>query len=560
MASLLQSVPAPLNYANVKWQEIDISQTSDPQSAVTFGALIASQTGPVLDIQTFAGEDTLVSIFEEPTDTNYNEWFQVAKAFDYKDGEIGGTAKVVRVVGDGSLNGALAVTSTSLVNDTDLTTQRIDNKDQALVATIVFDTHTTANAGDDTEARLKFFTKFPTVIPYKVALATVTDFATADIVPGVSFLNEFDDAPTGTEVAVAVLDGDNEVLETIICDLTQGNVDGFNVDTYIEHKINNESEYILAYVNESVTDLPISFEATEFKKNALVTPIKADYLNGLELFEDADYVDVNYMIGHSEVIDEMITLCESRKDVSLRWSPLPSMLVGKTITSAVDDLIEYTGTTLNRNTTYGSFYANCGLIYDKYNTKSRWISLSGDIVGMRILRNLQSNPWFAAAGPNHQFKNIIKLAINPKPNYQIILNKGKANSVISKANVGKLIAWTNNYTSQKSLLQLETTRELNIYIWRANRMFLYYKLFEQNDDITRALIRSQMTKFMTSVEAGRGIEPGWQVICDSRNNTSTIINQQRLVCTIIYTPIGHVREIVLSAIISASGQDVEELL
>lgn len=557
---ILQSIPQPLGYANVKWQEIDVSQVSDPQSAVTFGALIYSETGPVLDIQTFAGEDTLASIFGEPNDSNYNEWFQVAKAFDYKDGEIGGTAKVTRVVGDGSLNGALAVTSTELVNATDLTTQRIDNADQALDATIVFDTHTITNGGDDTETKIKFFTKYPTTIKYKVALATVADFATADITTGVSFLNNFDEVPTGTEVAIVVLDTDDEILETFIADITEGNVDGYNVDNYIQHKINDESEYILAYDNKSVTELPVSFEATAFTKNAIVAPEKADYLDALELYEDSDYVDVNYMIGHPEVTDEMITLCETRKDVSMRWSPEPSMLIGKTISTAVDDLVTYTTDTLNRNTTYASFYGNCGLIYDKYNTKSRWISLSGDIVGLRILRNLQANPWFAAAGPNHQFKNIIKLAINPKPAYQIILNKNKANSVISKANVGKLIAWTNNYTSVKSMLQLETTRELNIHIWRANRMFLYYKLFEQNDDITRALIRAQMSKFMSSVEAARGIEAGWQVICDSTNNTSTIINQQRLVCSIVYVPVGHIREIILQSIISASGQDVEEIL
>ena len=91
-------------------------------------------------------------------------------------------------------------------------------------------------------------------------------------------------------------------------------------------------------------------------------------------------------------------------------------------------------------------------------------------------------------------------------------------------------------------------------------MFLYFKLFEQNDDITRALISAQLRQFMSSVEAGRGIESGWKVICSEQNNTPTIINQQRLVCTVAFTPVGHVREIVSQSIISASGQDVTEIL
>lgn len=558
---LLASIPQPKGYANVSYVETDVSQTVSPESALTFGALISAQTGPVNMIQTFAGADTYVDIFGEPTDTNYNEWFQVQRAFLYKDGELSGTAKVVRVTGTGSFNGALAVTTTALCNATDLTTQRIDNEDQALDATIVFDKHSIINTGDDTITKVKFFTKYPTLIKYKVALCKASDFATAEIINGVLFKDNFEDVPTSaSEVAIAVLDADNNILEKFVCDMIAGNVDGFGMDTYIMNKINKESAYILAYVNSAVTGMPFSFEATEFKKNAIVAPVTADYQDGLELFEDSDNVDVNYFIGHKEVISEMITLCESRKDCSMRWSPEPSMLISKTITDAVDDLVEYTGTTLNVNTTYASFYANCGLVYDKYNKKSRWISLSGDVVGLRILKNLTANPWFAAAGPNIQFRDVIKLAINPKPSYQIILNKNKANSVINKAGVGKLVAWTNNYTSVKSQLQLETTRELCIHIWRANRMFLYFKLFEQNDDITRALISAQLRQFMSSVEAGRGVEAGWKVICDSSNNTPSIINQQRLVCTVAFTPVGHVREIVLQSIISASGQDVTEIL
>ena len=558
---ILQSIPAPRGYANVSFLEVDLSQTVSPESAVTFGALISATTGPVGMIQTFAGEDTLVDLFGTPTDSNYNEWYQVARAFLYKDGELGGTAKVVRVVGDGSLNGALGVTTTALVNKTDLTTQRIDNEDQALDPTVVFDTHAVANSGDDTITKVKFFTKYPTALKYKVALCKASDFATAEIKNGVTFKDAFDDVPvSATEVAIAVLDSSDNVLEKFVVDMASGNVDGYGMDTYIESKINGESAYILAYVNASVTGMPFSFEATELTKGANVAPVKADYMDGLELFEDSDYVDVNYMIGHKEVIEEMMTLCETRKDCSMRWTPTPSEVVGKTITDAVEDLVTYTTTTLNRNTTFASFYANCGLIYDKYNKKSRWISLSGDIVGLRILKNLTANPWFAAAGPNQGFKDLIKLAINPKPNYQIILNKNKANSVVNKAGVGKLVMWNNNYTSVKSQLQLEPTRELCIYIWRANRMFLYFKLFEQNDDITRALIRAQLSQFMSSVEAGRGIESGWKVICDSSNNPASIINQQRLVCTVVFTPINAVREIVLQAVITASGMDVEEIL
>ncbi len=551
----MSNIPSPLGYGNVRYIETDKSDYLAPLGALGFGALTHGLNGPVLDISKFADKDTQVSLYGEPVDANATEWWNIARAFQYRQGTVSPTAKVVRVVGDGSTNGVLAVTDTELVNATDLTTQRIDNADGALNATIVFDTSTLANGGDDSITKLKFFSKYPTAVAYEIALATVTDFPTALIKTGVSFSDNFPFSPDGTELAIAVL-VDGDIKEKWIVDLTPGNVDGENLDTYIENVINQRSNYILCYENDSNTSEPVSFEATALTKGSVVQPVKADYIEGLALFDDIDSVDINYMVGHNLVIDEMVTLMENRLDSQMYWGATTSLVVGVNATTAINNLVEYTTTTFNRNTTYASFYGNAILFYDEYAKKYRWGELSGDIVGLRILKNLTGNEWEANAGLNYgQLRGVTRFAFNPKSTLLAELQKNKINPCIAKSGKGNVVWGIQNYTNKKSSLIDTTTRGLTIHIWRASREFLEYKLFEINDDITRNQIKSKIDQFMNNVQANRGVY-SYLTICDETNNTAQVIDQGQLVVTLRIKPSRIAKEIVLNLALYGSGADL----
>ena len=277
---------APLSYSSVRFIEQDKSQYLSPESAISFGALLYSSNGPVNDIIQLANESTLAFLYGEPNDSNFVEWFNIARAFKYKAGEIGPTGKIARVIGEGSLNGALGVTSTGLVNSTDLTTMRIDNDIEAISPAVVFDLHTTVNGGDESETKLKFFTKYPTSEIVSIALCKAIDFSTAEISTGIKFAEQFSDIPTGTEVAIAVVKN-NEIVEKFVVDTVDGKVDGFGDSSFIETVINNKSQYILCYDNSSVIILPASFELTELSKGIVESPQVSDYISALDLFDDA---------------------------------------------------------------------------------------------------------------------------------------------------------------------------------------------------------------------------------------------------------------------------------
>jgi len=555
----MSNIPASLSgWASVRYVEVDNSSIVSADSSLTFGALLSASNGPVLDVIQLSDATTQAGLFGEPTSLNRTEWQNIARVFKYKSGLIGGTANMVRVIGENSLNQALAVTITEVINQTDLTTMLIRNETEAENPTVVFDTHTVANTGDDTVAKLKFFSKYPTTDVYKIALTNATDFATADIVDGVSFLNNFDDAPTGTELAIAILDSDNDILEKHIVDMTDGNLNDEGVSNYIETVINENSAYLLVYSNASVIGVPISFEGTALTKGVNVAPIKADYIEGLALFEDFQTVNIHYFLGNNICIPEMISLCHNRLDCQLIWSAPLSTVVGKDNITATSNLVTYAGTTVNTTSTYSEFFGNAIMFYDKYAARNVWGEVAGDMVGLRILKNLTGNPWEASAGLNYgQLREVVKLAVNFKPAQQITLQKNKVNPVVNKPGKG-LVSWgIQNYTTKKSALLDSTVRGLLVTIWRAARESLEWDLFEINDQLTRSQIQSKLESFMANIQSNRGVTE-FVVTCDTTNNTPQIIDQNQMVVTIRLIPTRIAKEIILQTVLERTGADLSE--
>lgn len=544
-----------LGYSSVRYNTVDYSGLPSFLAAVSAGAVTYSTNGPVGEILELADEVTLASIYGEPTNVNYNDWLNIARVFKYKSNGINGSVKISRAVGDGTLNGALGLTPTEKIATADLTTQRIDNDEQGLDATIVYDTST---SGDSSETVIKFFSKFPTDTVYKISTSTMADWGT---VTDFNY-DAFNTQPaSANEFAVLVTDADDVTLETFIVSIVETDKDGDNESSFLENVINEKSSYIRAYKNGSEDNsLPFSVAKAELEKGVNVAPITSDYQDALALFEDIEGVDINYLIGSwqdSILIGNGITLCEGRGNTSFRWSIPVSEVKGVGETTAVANIVEYTTTTLNRNTTYGAFYGNAILVYDKYNSVNRWISVAGDIVGLRIARNLIGNPWETSEGLTYgQLKDVIKLAFNPKPASQRTLQLNKANPIISKSGAGNVVWGANNYTSIKSALQDINVRELIIHIIRGTKPFLETKLFELLDDITFNLVEAELGAYMEGVEAARGVT-AFRLKTDRSDNA---INNNILGIVIAFIPTKLIKEVQVTLAISKEGIDLDVLI
>ena len=547
----MANIPAARNLPGIYLQEIDKSLVISPSAALYVAGLIKSHIGEANKIIDIGNEQSLVDFSGIPTNENYDEWFNLARVFLYKVGGLGATLKVVRAVGAGSINGALSVSNTEVIAAT--TAQLINNRDEIDIITPVYDADTST-----VNASVKFFSAYPTDVIYKIALCNATDFATANISTGIPFKGNVTTEPAGTEVCVVVLDEANNILEDYTVDIVPGRVDGYGQNNYIE-TISEKSSYIYAFYNEASTAGPVSFEATSLMGGVYVAPTTADLANALDLFTNTELVDINYVIAHPDLHQESITLCETRQDCSFRGGIPIGNILGVPKGTALSNSVTYSQTTLPTNTTYGSISNNAFYIFDSYNNKYRWINIAGDMVGLRIRQNLSSQPWYSDGGLNYgQLMEVKKLAQYWDANDQKTLIENKFNPIVLKPGKGTVKWMDSNYTAKKSALKDEGVRELLIYIWRASRVYLEYKLFEFNDEFTRGAIDSQMNRFLQNVQDGRGLRKtdsganGYQVKCDSENNPSDVINQNMLILDISVLPNRSIHEIFFRVSIAES--------
>lgn len=411
---------------------------------------------------------------------------------------------------------------------------------------------------------LKFFSAYPTDVAYQVALANATDFSTANITTGVTFASNFDQVPTGTEVAIAVLDSSGNILEKWIVDMTSGNVDGYGLDTYIENVLNQKSSYIFAFINDVATVAPASFEATYLAGGVYVQPTAGDIQNAFELFNNTKAVDVNYILSHPDAYAKAITVASNRQDCAWRAGIPFSQVVNVDKSTALSNVQTYTGTTLATTSTFGSMASNAAMIFDTYNNKYRWINLAGDMIGLRVQQNLSKQPWWADAFLNYGvLKEVVKLAQDWDDNDIKSLIEAKTNPVINEPGTG-FVKWNQqNYTSVNSALRDENVRELVNYIWRAGRVYLKLKLGEFNDEFTRGAVESQFKRFLSNVQDGRGIRrktdgaDGYRVRCDGTNNTDDVINQNIMVVDIAFLPARVITEVTLRMSILENSVQLE---
>jgi len=548
------------NVPGVYLQVFDESLVMTSTVSINVAALLSSRIGEANKIIDVGNETTLKNIFAAPTNDNFDEWFNISRMWKYKVGSLGALAKVIRPIGTGSINGALTVTTTTVVPAP--APLLIENRDKVDTVTVVFD-----SAVDLTHGFLKFYSAYPTDVVYKLALCKPSDFATAEIYNGVAFIDNFEVAPEGTQVAIAVLDASDNILEKYVVDVNPGGTDTYGFDNYIENVFNQQSQYIYAFRNDTVTSgTPFSFEATALHGGAYVAPTDAEYTAALALFGNSELVDINYVNVHPMVIPESITLCETRQDCSFRASVPKNLIVGKDMTTATAAIKTYSGTTLPTNSTYGSFGANSFLIFDSYNNKYRWIGTAGDLVGIRIKQNLSTQPWYSDAGLNYgQFVEVEKLAQYWDATAVKTIIESRMNPIILKPGKGNVKWNQRNFTAKPSALRDEGVRELVNVIWRTGRDYLEYKLFEFNDDFTRGSISSQLNRFLKSVQDGRGIrktdagKDGFKVKCDSTNNPSDIINQDVLIVDIAFLPNRAIEEIAFRMTIAENALQLEAL-
>lgn len=383
-------------------------------------------------------------------------------------------------------------------------------------------------------------------------LANATDRAnhlTRYAFEGIVIDDIFEYAPTDSEVAVVIKYG-TEIVEIFTVDLNPTAKDYNNKSTYIETVINTSSKYVYVKDNisvETVADYTLAYNTTSSSYVGKTLTLKyaadseisnGDLLDAYELFSNKEDIDIDIVIANE--LDNGVSaknLVDTRLDCIAFIGANYSDLVGQKSAIAISNLIDWRKTgALNYNDMFIVACGNYKYQYDRYNDKYRWVNIAGDIAGLRAQTTSNRASWWASAGLERgQIQNAIKLAFNPTQGQRDMLYKNGINPICSFPGQG-IVMW-----GQKTLLDKPSSfdrvnvRGLFNTLERALGKMAKYQVMEFNDNFTRNRIVSMIKPYLTTVQAGRGIQD-FLVICDESNNTADIISRNQLVVDIYIKP------------------------
>tara|TARA_Y100000588_G_scaffold347582_1_gene396520 strand:+ start:8540 stop:10282 length:1743 start_codon:yes stop_codon:yes gene_type:complete len=566
--------------------ETDLT-TVVPNVATSVGAMAGSfQWGPVLERTSITTESELSSTFGEPTDDTARSFFTAANYLSYSNNLI-----VVRNVLASARNGVVG--------------------DQGTGGTAL-----AVNNATDYDAKTftdqLFVAKYPGALGNSLQVyaidgsswgANVSAGAATDLQN--KFKSHFDRAP-GTSTDVSNAGGSNDEMHVMVVDEdglwtgVPGEViekfafvskasDAKKIDgssNYVKNVLRNESRYVwLGLVTELTAGsvaagtaagqpkagatFKVFDNATDLNKfpgGSLTGGVSGDVLTnaelqtGFDLYKEDTVVDFNLIMqgeGSTTVGRYIIdNIASVRKDCVALVSPNMASVVnagtGQMAALTTDN------TTLG-SSTYAIMDSAYKYQYDRYNDVFRYIPMNGDIAGLCARTDFTNDAWWSPAGLTRgTIKNIVKLSWEPSKADRDSMYKIGINPIITQRGSGVVLWGDKTMQAVPSAFDRINVRRLFIILEKAISVVAKSMLFEFNDEFTRSQFVNLIAPFLREVQGRRGITD-FKVVCDTSNNTGTIIDSNQFVGDIFIKPTRSINFIQLNFIAARSDVAFSEI-
>jgi phage tail sheath protein FI len=559
----------------VNVSEVDLT-TVVPSVSTTAGAFVGDfQWGPADKRTLVTTESELVSVFGQPSANTSAasgvantgvSFFSAANFLAY-----GNNLQVVRAVGSSTINSTTGNTAILLKNE--------DSYDNGF----------TANSYHGT-----FGARYAGALGNSLKVSVCTANATNGFASW-TYKSSFAGAPSTTpfvssyggandQIHIAVIDEDglftgtkDTVLEAFAyVSQAPDAVYDDGTPAYWKTVIRNNSRYIYALNNTAAfsanTDVAASagtvytpaFGTTTSSMvgGASSAAVAANVQTGLDLFSNKDEIDISLIVtgdGLDTTTQNYATnIAKTRMDCVAFVSPLQGQVVGQSASAATTAVAAWAASLTGTN--YAFADSGWKYQYDKYNNIYRWIPLNGDMAGLCVRTDDNTDPWFSPAGYSRgAVKNVVKLAWNPNQAQRDTIYSAAVNPVISLPGQGTLLFGDKTLTTQPSAFSRINVRRLFIVLEKAISNASKFSLFELNDEFTRAQFVALVEPFLRDIKGRRGIYD-YRVVCDTTNNTQQVIDSNRFVGDIYIKPARSINYIQLNFIAVRSGVQFSEIV
>lgn len=216
--------------------------------------------------------------------------------------------------------------------------------------------------------------------------------------------------------------------------------------------------------------------------------------------------------------------------------------------------------TSSLNSSYSTIYGNWVKVFDNTLDDFCWVPFSGFAAAAMANTDANFQPWFAPAGFTRGIINgVSDIAIYPKQKQRDQLYKISINPVTFFPNEGFVIYGQKTMLKKPSAFDRINVRRLFLNLEKATESTSKFFVFEPNTLLTRTRVVNTLRPIFENAKNTEGLYD-YLIVCDERNNTADVIDQNELVVDIYLKPVRTAEFILVNFYATRTGTNFNELV
>jgi phage tail sheath protein FI len=214
----------------------------------------------------------------------------------------------------------------------------------------------------------------------------------------------------------------------------------------------------------------------------------------------------------------------------------------------------------NTRSSYVCSYANWVKVTDSNTARSTWIPSSGAVAGVMMASDQNTFPWTPVAGFNRgTIDGLLDVGISPSQRDRDLLYKISMNPIANFTNDGIVIFGQKTMFTKPSAFDRINVRRLFITLEKYVSRAVKYFVFEPNTYFTRSRIVSTLRPLFDNARQNDGLYD-YRIVCDERNNTPDVIDNNQLKVDIYIKPTRTAEFILVNFFATRTDQNFDEIL
>jgi hypothetical protein len=211
------------------------------------------------------------------------------------------------------------------------------------------------------------------------------------------------------------------------------------------------------------------------------------------------------------------------------------------------------------NTSYATTYANWARVNDKFSGRDVWVPFSGIAASIMTTTDTTNDPWWAPAGfTRGRVFGVNDIAVEPNQKQRDDLYKFSLNP-ITAFREGITVFGQKTLQKMPGAFDRINVRRLFLYLEKVTKATARYYVFEPNSTFTRTRVVNDLRPLFERAKNNEGVYD-YIIVCDNRNNTSDVIDQNELIIDIYLKPVRAAEFILVNFYATRTGADFQELI